>query len=104
MLFCTQQFLFFFLAVFTVYWALPWATARVWLLLAASIAFYASWNELLCGLVAGTATLDYFIARNLDAIQSPRGRKRCCGRASAPTSECSAISSTSTFFSARFVP
>ena len=33
MLFCTQQFLFFFLAVFAAYWSLPWHRARVWLLL-----------------------------------------------------------------------
>ncbi len=75
MLFCTPQFLFFFLAVFTIYWALPWAAARVWLLLAASIAFYSSWNPLLCGLVAGTATLDYVIARGLDSSYATRGRR-----------------------------
>src|SRR5437868_1334511 len=76
MLFCTQQFLFFFLIVFAAYWALPWARARVYLLLAASATFYASWNPWLCGLVVATATLDYAIARGLDAVRSNRSRKR----------------------------
>ena len=34
MLFCSWQFLAFFLAVFSVYWLLPWHRARVLLLLA----------------------------------------------------------------------
>ena len=38
MLFCSRQFLFFFAAVFALYWALPWRRARVWLLLGASFA------------------------------------------------------------------
>ena len=41
MLFCSQQFVLFFIAVFAVYWMLPWHRARVWLLLAASFYFYA---------------------------------------------------------------
>jgi alginate O-acetyltransferase complex protein AlgI len=75
MLFCTQKFLLFFLVVFTVYWTLPWARARIWLLLAASVFFYASWNKWLCVLVVGTATLDFVIARGLDVVRSDRGRR-----------------------------
>jgi alginate O-acetyltransferase complex protein AlgI len=75
MLFCTQTFLLFFLVVFAAYWALPWSRARIWLLLAASVYFYASWNKWLCTLVVGTATLDYVIARGLDATRSSRGRR-----------------------------
>jgi hypothetical protein len=41
MLFCSQQFLVFFVGVFAVYWALPWHRVRVWLLLVASFTFYA---------------------------------------------------------------
>ena len=33
MLFCSQQFLVFFTAVFVLYWALPWPRGRVYLLL-----------------------------------------------------------------------
>jgi alginate O-acetyltransferase complex protein AlgI len=75
MLFCTQQFLLFFLTVFAAYWALPWPRARVGLLLAASVAFYASWNAWLCGLVVTTATLDFAVARGIAAVRSDRGRR-----------------------------
>jgi alginate O-acetyltransferase complex protein AlgI len=74
MLFCTQQFLFFFLAVFAAYWSLPWHRLRVWLLLAASYYFYASWNPMLASLIFLTTTVDYAIARALDG--SPAGRRR----------------------------
>jgi alginate O-acetyltransferase complex protein AlgI len=74
MLFCSQEFLLFFLAVFSAYWALPWHRARVWLLLAASVAFYAAWNRELAGLVCGTAALDYLLARGIDDARSPRLR------------------------------
>jgi alginate O-acetyltransferase complex protein AlgI len=75
MLFCTQQFLFFFLAVFTAYWSLPSHRLRVWLLLGASYYFYASWNPLLAGLIFLTTTLDYAIARALDGSTSARRRR-----------------------------
>ena len=75
MLFCTQQFLFFFVAVFAVYWAMPWERPRVWLLLATSIAFYMSWNPWLAGLVVGTASIDFLIARTMDGCSSERTRK-----------------------------
>jgi alginate O-acetyltransferase complex protein AlgI len=75
MLFCSREFLVFFAAVFAVYWLLPWHRARVWLLLAASFAFYATWNLSLAWLVCGTATADYLIARALDACRPPRLRK-----------------------------
>ena len=65
MLFCTQKFLVFFLIVFTVYWVLPWARARVWLLLGASYYFYASWNEDLARLIFLTTVCDYLIARGM---------------------------------------
>jgi len=75
MLFCTQKFLFFFLVVFTVYWALPWQRVRVVLLLIASYYFYASWNPMLASLIFLTTTLDYAVARLMDASASERLRR-----------------------------
>src|SRR5581483_1170422 len=75
MLFCSEQFLFFFAIVFVAYWALPWPRARVGLLLAASYYFYASWNHWLAGIIALSTTVDYAIARGLEATPSPWRRK-----------------------------
>lgn len=72
MLFHTQLYLFFFLAVFVLYWAMPWQQWRVYLLLVASFIFYASWNEWLALLVTGTATLDYFLGLGIAASRSRR--------------------------------
>src|SRR5262245_28647360 len=75
MLFCSQQFLFFFTAVFLVYWALPWQKARIALLLVASFTFYACWNHWLALLICVSTALDYFLARGMDASPAP-GRRR----------------------------
>src|SRR6516162_3117825 len=75
MLFCSQQFVWFFVIVFLVYWTIPWRSARVWLLLAASFYFYASWNHYLALLIAVSTLADYLIARGLDAFTAPRWRK-----------------------------
>src|SRR5262245_845194 len=75
MLFCTQQFLFFFLIVFTVYWAIPWRRPRVWVLLAASYYFYASWNAELARLIFLTTVGDYLIARGMDRTSVPWRRQ-----------------------------
>jgi alginate O-acetyltransferase complex protein AlgI len=75
MLFCSEQFLLFFAIVFIAFWALPWHRGRVVLLLAASFYFYASWNRWLAGIIAVSTTLDYLIARGLDASSSPWRRK-----------------------------
>src|SRR5690349_24019944 len=75
MLFTTHEYAFFFLAVLAVYWAMPWQRLRVYLLLAASFYFYATWNEWLALLVTGTATLDYFLARGMEASKT-RGLRR----------------------------
>ncbi|HLJ92386.1 MAG TPA: MBOAT family protein [Gemmataceae bacterium] len=79
MLFCSQQFLVFFTAVFVVYWILPWRRGRVWLLLAASFAFYASWNKWLAGIICLSTALDYVIALGLEASTVPRRRKLLLG-------------------------
>src|SRR5205085_9931468 len=44
-------------------------------LLAASFAFYASWNHWLAVIVCVSGTLDYLVARGMDATAVPRRRK-----------------------------
>jgi alginate O-acetyltransferase complex protein AlgI len=75
MLFCSQAFLVFFALVFTLYWAMPWQRARVWLLLAASYYFYASWNHWLALLIFTTTIVDYGVALGMDATASPAKRR-----------------------------
>ncbi len=75
MLFCSRQYLAFFVVVFAAYWALPWRRARVGLLLAASVLFYASWNEWLAAVVCLSSTADYLLARGMDRFDHPRWRK-----------------------------
>jgi alginate O-acetyltransferase complex protein AlgI len=75
MLFCSCEFLVFFLLVFFAYWALPWHRLRVLLLLGASYYFYASWNKWLALIIFASTTLDYFVARGIDSSASPRRRK-----------------------------
>ena len=75
MLFCSEKFLLFFTLVFVVYWAMPWRAARVYLLLAASFYFYASWNQWLALIIGVSTTIDYFLARGMDAAVNPRRRK-----------------------------
>jgi alginate O-acetyltransferase complex protein AlgI len=75
MLFCTWQFCVFFAVVFTLYWLTPWARPRVYLLLAASFFFYASWNKWLALLIVVSTLLDYLIALRMEATQSPALRK-----------------------------
>jgi alginate O-acetyltransferase complex protein AlgI len=75
MLFCSQQFFLFFTLVFAVYWALPWHRVRVWLLLAASFYFYASWNHWLAVLVFASSTMDWAVALGLDRLSDQRKRR-----------------------------
>jgi alginate O-acetyltransferase complex protein AlgI len=75
MLFCSRQFLFFFLAVFTLYWLLPWQRLRIALLLFASYTFYACWSQWLALLIAGSTVVDYLVARGMDASPSALVRR-----------------------------
>jgi alginate O-acetyltransferase complex protein AlgI len=75
MLFCSEQFLLFYSAIFLAYWALPWHRGRVWLLLGASFYFYASWNWWLACVIGASTTLDYFLARGMEASDSRRLRR-----------------------------
>src|SRR5205085_9012175 len=58
------------------YWILPWSRARVYLLLAASFYFYASLNKWLAGIICISSTLDYFVARGIEASPSNSVRRR----------------------------
>ena len=75
MSFCSQTFLLFFVLVFSLYWALPWQRARVWLLLGASFYFYSCWNHWLACLIVFSTTIDYFLARGIEATRSPSLRR-----------------------------
>jgi alginate O-acetyltransferase complex protein AlgI len=75
MLFCSPLYLAFFLAVFALHWALPWQRARVAVLVAASFAFYATFNEWLAVLVCVSTVVDYLVARGMDATASVRRRR-----------------------------
>jgi alginate O-acetyltransferase complex protein AlgI len=75
MLFCSQQFVLFFLLVFVIYWVLPWRQTRVWWLLSASFYFYASWNRWLAALIGVSTLLDYLLARGMESTQRARLRR-----------------------------
>ncbi|HEV3023081.1 MAG TPA: MBOAT family O-acyltransferase, partial [Pirellulales bacterium] len=79
MLFCSQLFLIFFVVVFTAYWVVPWRRARVWLLLAASVYFYASWSQWLASVVCASSLIDYLVARGMDACRNDRQRRALLG-------------------------
>jgi alginate O-acetyltransferase complex protein AlgI len=75
MLFCSQQYAIFFAMILGLYWAMPWPRARVWLLLAASLYFYACWNRWLALLIAATSTLDYAVGLGLESWRTGWKRK-----------------------------
>lgn len=75
MLFCSREFLIFFLAVFVLYWFLPWQRVRVGLLLAASYYFYARWSPWLALLIAGSTVVDYVLALGMEATASSVRRR-----------------------------
>jgi alginate O-acetyltransferase complex protein AlgI len=67
MLFCSMDFLYFMTIVLVLYWAMPWAQARVWLLLVASFVFYACFNKWLALLICVSTLMDYAIALSMEA-------------------------------------
>lgn len=75
MLFCSQQFLIFFLIVFAAYWSMPWQRGRTLVLLAASIFFYAYWSRWLALILCVSTTGDYWLARGMEAAGSARLKK-----------------------------
>lgn len=75
MLFCSTQFFLFFAVVFLAYWSMPWKRGRVYLLLAASFTFYASWNRWLALIICFSTALDYILARGMEAVSRPAPRR-----------------------------
>ncbi len=75
MFFHTQHYLIFFVVVFTLYWAARRSELRVWLLVGASIVFYAVWSQALAFLVLSSTVMDYLLARKMDSSQSPLWRR-----------------------------
>src|SRR5438445_11688755 len=75
MSFVEFRFLWFFLVVFIVYWAMRSNSARkVWLLIC-SYAFYAAWNWKFTFLVLGSTTVDYIVGQMLGRCNSPAWRR-----------------------------
>ena len=75
MLFVEFRFLWFFLAVFCVYWSLRENRSRkIWLLLC-SYVFYAAWNWKFLFLLIGSSALDYFVGMMLARTKDPTGRR-----------------------------
>src|SRR5262249_7364723 len=75
MLFCSISFMMFFAVLLGVYWSLPWRRARVWLLVAASFYFYATWNKWLAIILCISTFLDYVLALGIEQSTSTRRRK-----------------------------
>src|SRR5215471_13732896 len=75
MSFVEFRFLWFFLLVFIVYWAMRNNAARkVWLLLC-SYAFYAAWSWKFTFLLLGSTTVDYIVGQVLGSTESPAWRR-----------------------------
>jgi alginate O-acetyltransferase complex protein AlgI len=75
MLFHTISFFAFFLAVFVVFWSLPKQEWRLWWVLAASCAFYMSWNPWFITLILVSTSIDYLAARIIDTSRSEAWRR-----------------------------
>jgi alginate O-acetyltransferase complex protein AlgI len=74
-IFTEFRFLFFFAAVFCVYWALKRDVWRKWLLLIASYVFYGAWDPRFLILIAASTLLDYGVGIGLDATTDSRRRR-----------------------------
>jgi alginate O-acetyltransferase complex protein AlgI len=75
MLFTELRFLYFFAAVFSIYWLLPGNRSRKLLLLVGSYFFYASWDWRFLSLILLSTATDYAVGLRLDASTSKRARK-----------------------------
>ncbi len=75
MLFTEFRFLFFFVLVFGVHWALRANGPRKLWLLACSYVFYGVWNWKLLGLILFSTVLDYVVALMLERERGPRARR-----------------------------
>jgi alginate O-acetyltransferase complex protein AlgI len=79
MVFCSVKFMVCFAVLLLIYWALPGRRMRVWLLLAASFAFYAYWSKWLALIVCASTCLDFFLARDIERSTVPWRRKALLG-------------------------
>src|SRR6266513_5747024 len=75
MLFVEFRFLWFFLAVFAVYWSLRWNRNRKIWLLVSSYFFYACWNWKFLFLIMASSGLDYFVGSMLARTDDARKRR-----------------------------
>ena len=75
MIFTTPQFVVFFVLFFWI-WILAKGRARSWVLLAASYAFYASWNAKFLVLIIGSTLVDFYVGRRLAQTHDQGRRKR----------------------------
>ncbi len=66
--FPTADFLWFFVVIAAVYWALPRHRWRMTWLLLASCVFYMSWHPWLILLIVGSASVDYIVALQLEHV------------------------------------
>jgi alginate O-acetyltransferase complex protein AlgI len=74
-LFNSLTFLVFFCCVFAVYQLLPGWTAKKVFLLIASYIFYAAWYAPFVAILAFSTTMDWWLARRIDAAATGRSRK-----------------------------
>ena len=74
MKFNSFDYLFFFLLVVSVYFALPFRLRRFWLL-AASLFFYMYWSAAFVLLIFYTTTIDYFVTRRFGHVQAVGARR-----------------------------
>ncbi|MEW5771878.1 MAG: MBOAT family O-acyltransferase [Pseudomonadota bacterium] len=74
MLFNTVSYLVFLVAAVVGYWLLP-QDKRKWLLLAASLAFYAAWRWEFVFLIGFSALVDYFFSLKIHDARSPHRRR-----------------------------
>src|SRR5689334_507642 len=75
MIFNSLEYLVLMLVALTTYWSVP-ARGRLWVLLAASIVFYASWSVPYLGLIAFSTGIDYLVSLGITASADPVRRKR----------------------------
>jgi alginate O-acetyltransferase complex protein AlgI len=79
MLFCSLSFMVFFVVLVVIYWSIPWRRGRIWLLLAASFCFYATWNKWLAIIICISTLLDYLLALGIERSQVSSRRKLLLG-------------------------
>ncbi len=76
MIFSELRFLFFFVPVFAMHWALPRNRPRKMWLLAASYLFYAAWDWRFLALIWVSTLIDYLVGLQLEAHRDPLTRRR----------------------------